>query len=652
MNNQSTLAQCEQRLNALFVDNHISPLPHMETRSDLLEWLQDNQQQWAPVIEQVEEILSDLLSQGHAKAFLMDIAIADGEHRKYLTEQLVKALIATGVPVKLVPKAIQEAAHATHPELPEDAIDPVPAFTYQGKVFLDQAAVDMDAPLHEYTHLWATALQVANPSEWRNVVALMRETELWEMVARHYPKHTQDQIAEEVLATFSGRRGTQRLKELGVSESHGFMAAIRTFWRAICDLFHVHFDNAEAVSDRILSDFVNEVNPLSLLQTKEEQAAYAQLNQTRRDNFIGVKGASTMDENNLFSARLECLRSAEQMEAKGRTPKEIKIATGWERGVDRLWRYEIVPFRFKPLSTVKAQWQRGFRLDDILDAPELFAAYPEIRDIPIKAKNERGVAASYCGGEGITVSLDKLFYKCNGAKYVPTDPYLQRGLSRVLAHELQHYIQDNENFAQGGNSNRLSDFYMIDKEKSLNPIERCAFLFVRELRFGDNHKSIYLNIDKKYVLDCLSDWKTTNVEVIEYQSSIKDVMTQIEAMSDSDFSQMKRLCYNNYSKYNRWRLQYTKDAGETYKRLAGEVEARNASKRITLTPAERMKSLLSETMDTPANQQYLYDNVHRPTLAFPAEADTSYTQRIGELTLFNDYSVALERPRPIKGRGR
>ena len=192
MNNQSTLAQCEQRLNALFVDNHISPLPHMETRSDLLEWLQDNQQQWSPVMEQVEDHLSDLLSQEHAKAFLMDIAIADGEHRKRLTEQLVKALIATGVPVELDPKAIQEAAHATHPELPEDAIDPVPAFTYQGKIFLDQVAVDMDAPLHEYTHLWATALQVANPSEWRNVVALMRETELYELVARHYPKHTQD----------------------------------------------------------------------------------------------------------------------------------------------------------------------------------------------------------------------------------------------------------------------------------------------------------------------------------------------------------------------------------------------------------------------------------------------------------------------------
>ena len=151
------------------------------------------------------------------------------------------------------------------------------------------------------------------------------------------------------------------------------------------------------------------------------------------------------------------------------TPKEIKIATGWERGVDRLWRYEIVPFRFKPLSTVKAQWQRGFRLDDILDAPELFTAYPEIRDIPIKAKNERGVAASYCGGEGITVSLDFLFYKFNGAKHVPTDPHIQGSLSRMLAHELQHYIQDNENFAQGGNRYRLSDFYMIDKEKRPRP---------------------------------------------------------------------------------------------------------------------------------------------------------------------------------------
>ena len=78
-------------------------------------------------------------------AFLMDIAIADGEHRKRLTDQLVKTLIATGVPVDLDSKSIQEAAHVTHPDLPEDAIDPDPTRTYQGKVCLNQATIDMDS---------------------------------------------------------------------------------------------------------------------------------------------------------------------------------------------------------------------------------------------------------------------------------------------------------------------------------------------------------------------------------------------------------------------------------------------------------------------------------------------------------------------------
>ena len=51
MKNQSTLAQCEQRLKALFENKHLNPLPHMKTRSDLLEWLQENHQQWIPVME-------------------------------------------------------------------------------------------------------------------------------------------------------------------------------------------------------------------------------------------------------------------------------------------------------------------------------------------------------------------------------------------------------------------------------------------------------------------------------------------------------------------------------------------------------------------------------------------------------------------------
>ena len=87
-------------------------------------------------------------------------------------------------------------------------------FTVGGKIYYDPRIANAETPVHEYAYLWASALKANNAEEWKNVVDLMKGTKVWEEVKKAYPElETDDEIADEVLATYSGRRGAERLRE-------------------------------------------------------------------------------------------------------------------------------------------------------------------------------------------------------------------------------------------------------------------------------------------------------------------------------------------------------------------------------------------------------------------------------------------------------
>lgn len=145
-------------------------------------------------------------------------------------------------------------------------------FTVGGRIYVDPRVATADTPIHEYAHLWASALRQGNPEEWQNVVGLMKDTPVWDEVRRRYPELTaDDDIADEVLATYSGRRGAERLKEetrkavdgKGVFEAAQAVTAmervkeaLRKFWKGVADFLHIHYTSAEEVADRVMSDLL------------------------------------------------------------------------------------------------------------------------------------------------------------------------------------------------------------------------------------------------------------------------------------------------------------------------------------------------------------------------------------------------------------
>ncbi len=150
-------------------------------------------------------------------------------------------------------------------------------FTVDGKIYIDPKIANSETPVHEYAHLWASALRQSNAKEWANVVGLMKGTAVWEEVKKRYPElKTDDEIADEVLATYSGRRGAERLrKEMeeatkqgsifdkaeAMSEMQKIRQALDTFWKSVADFLHIHYTTAEEVADRVMKDLLDGVDP-------------------------------------------------------------------------------------------------------------------------------------------------------------------------------------------------------------------------------------------------------------------------------------------------------------------------------------------------------------------------------------------------------
>ena len=151
-------------------------------------------------------------------------------------------------------------------------------FTVGGKIYIDPRIATSETPVHEYAHLWAIALRSGNPKEWQNVVGLMKGTGIWEEVKKRYSRlNTDDEIANEVIATYSGWRGAERLRMEAhkVAEGNGdafekaeaisalgrVKESLKKFWKGVCDFLHIHYNSAQEVADRVMKDLLDGVEP-------------------------------------------------------------------------------------------------------------------------------------------------------------------------------------------------------------------------------------------------------------------------------------------------------------------------------------------------------------------------------------------------------
>ena len=260
-----------------------------------------------------------------------------------------------------------------------------------------------------------------------------------------------------------------------------------------------------------------------------------------RFSLAGERGAAAADKAEERTIRMDNLSVARKMEEEKKDAKAIKMATGWERGADGRWRYEMPDAKIKDTMNVGGGhivkryeddmlWNGG-KLSEVIDAPELFKAYPQLKDVRIETDaimNDMPSNGEYNSKTNtITIHADELKY-----------------MNSILNHEIQHAIQDIEGFAKGGSPRLIRG----EVKKKLNEVTKQ----IRQLRAEGKEDEAKALVEKN------------------------------------------RGLYNAYQK---------NDDYNSYVSLAGEVEARNVSARLNMTPEERRKTLVESTEDVARKDQ-------------------------------------------------
>ena len=149
-----------------------------------------------------------------------------------------------------------------------------------GRIYLDPKVATAETAVHEYTHLWGDMLRRKDSEQWSHTVKELKNSVLWEEVKELYPElKTDDEIADEVLSTFSGRRGAERLREEArrVADGDGGVftkakaiealervkEAIARFWEGVARMFGINrYRSAEELADMAMRDLLDSKNPM------------------------------------------------------------------------------------------------------------------------------------------------------------------------------------------------------------------------------------------------------------------------------------------------------------------------------------------------------------------------------------------------------
>lgn len=151
-----------------------------------------------------------------------------------------------------------------------------------------------------------------------------------------------------------------------------------------------------------------------------------------------VKNGNTLNQmagENAKTAALDKLEQAKAM-AEDSSSEEIYKATGWIKGYDGKWRFEI-PDNLEAITIDKLLNDKRAKLGEIYDNPQLFEAYPKLKNVIVFIEELGGRTAGFASAINNTITLSASLKNDDEIK-------------STLVHEIQHLIQGREGFARGG----------------------------------------------------------------------------------------------------------------------------------------------------------------------------------------------------------
>ena len=310
---------------------------------------------------------------------------------------------------------------------------------------------------------------------------------------------------------------------------------------------------------------------------------------------------------------LQDYNTAQTLEREGKSPLEIRRATGWERGIDKKWRYEIPDGKFKKfeLKDLKEAKDsdgaelRVAKITDIFDSPELYEAYPFIKNYRIVFKDMPENKHGRHSASAKKITINSKFY---------LDPEKRSEAELTIIHELQHAIQYEELFERGATPKTSKLIFDGLLNNAKNSVDRKTILHEAARRLFPNSERLQ-KASKDLLQDSLD--KYAILELLSYKKETKEGKKELEKL----LKEYKEELDNDVFEKLKSRVEFTlADAYNIYYRVAGEVEARNVEFRRSLTEEQRRNTLLSETENIDRADQIMFDN---PKLMFEGIEESS-----------------------------
>ena len=250
-----------------------------------------------------------------------------------------------------------------------------------------------------------------------------------------------------------------------------------------------------------------------------------------------------------LGADLSALGEAQRLASQRQSMKSIFEKTGWYRGRDNKWRFEIDDSK-ATIDTTNVDWQEDTfdgvmrryqgswngRLGDFYKHGQLYQNYPALRDAPL----EVGFGEYYGTRGGIDGGAIRAYVN-------DVDDFTT--LRKIIAHEVQHYIQDVEGFSRGSAPKVVAEQNAIAISDIESEIKKAESGGYGHNRLAALHEA-------------------------------RDALVTSTSMLHSDFWGGGRV------------------VEQAYKAAYGEVEARNVMDRLDMSSAERRTSAPWTTQDT------------------------------------------------------
>lgn len=318
-----------------------------------------------------------------------------------------------------------------------------------------------------------------------------------------------------------------------------------------------------------------------------------------------------------LNADNKMLQKAKEMYDDFERSEDIRKETGWHRGTDGKWRFEIDDSRMKVFTDGDALFRKAhpeyvrlqdlyekFWKGDISDAEQkeltdlnetwgsekarlhtrllrgnahladiiqhdvLFENYPQLAEVTVKIGDLDGLngASGAYVVNGSEIRIDEDLFK---------DEYRTAKRDGTLVHEIQHAIQDIEEFAKGANLDTLS----VAADRTEAKATTASY------RYEAASDNLLDALEEAGYFDKYGDDVdiTSEDELARIKNEYKGSDSKIEKLVDEFEEQRKQ-----YDEVNgKSRDLRNMSAKDFYKYAAGEVEARDSANRLNYDSEER-----------------------------------------------------------------